>query len=255
MKMPFRISGLVSVALFMMTAVSALAQEAFVLKGVIKDQESQGRVSGAQIVNQRTRATVSSDALGLFQIKAVAGDTLLVIKSGFTDFTAAVNSDKTDMIINLSRNQMLKEVTIVGQSRKSELEDVKRDHKRNGSFYEGKPPALSFLFTPLTAIYELLGKTPKNARRFGRYYTNEMEETHVDGLFNESIIQSNTTLRGKDLEQYMFFYRPSYERAKSWTMYDAIKYIKDSSKQYLDSPTKLDSLPRLKPDTSIRLNR
>jgi hypothetical protein len=233
--------------------VPLYAQETFILRGVVKDQQNQSRVPGAQIMNQRTQKSVSADGLGLFQIQAAVGDTLLIMKSGFTDFTAAVNTSKTDMVINLSRNRMLEEVRIVGQSKKGEMDDVKRDFKRNGSFYQGKPPALSFLFTPLTAVYELLGKTPKNARRFNRYYTNEVEESHVDGLFNESLIQSNTTLRGKDLEQYMFYYRPTYERAKQWTMYDAIKYIKESSKQYLESPTKLDSLPVLKPDPSMKI--
>jgi len=54
-------------------------------------------------------------------------------------------------------------------------------------------------------------------------------------LFNESLIQGNTELKGAELEKFMLDYRPEYEKAKNWTQYDAIKYIKDSNKKYTDT--------------------
>lgn len=219
--------------LFLSSTGIALGQT-YIIGGVIKDKEANARIVDAQIINQRSGDAVLSSSLGLFQIKARIGDTLLVIKQNYSDFTAAVNDTK-DMIINLNRDMTLKQVDIYGQTKKAELTDMKREYRNKGSFYQGKPPFLSFLFKPLTAVYELFGRTPKNARRFGRYYETEMQQTLIDGFFNESFIQSNTDLKGENLEDFMLNYRPEYEKAKNWQQYDALKYIKDSYKKYTDT--------------------
>lgn len=232
---PCCLNIILSLLFFLAPASVALAQQGFILKGVVKDKENDSRVAEARVVNQRTGLSVSSSSLGLFQISATVGDTLLVIKTGYSDFTAAVNTNTLDLIILLSRDRTLKQVDIVGQSKKSALNDVKRDFRNKGSFYQGKPPFLAFLFKPVTALYELIGRTPKNARRFGRYYESEMQQTLIDGLFNETLIQDNSSLKGAELEKFMLDYRPEYEKCKNWTPYDAIKYIKDSSKKYTDT--------------------
>ncbi len=130
---------------------------------------------------------------------------------------------------------MLREVNINGITKKQELTDMKQEYRNKGAFYSGKPPVLSFLFKPLTALYETFGRTPRNARRFGRYYETEMQQTLIDGFFNETIIQENTDLKGADLENFMINYRPEFEKAQNWARYDAIKYIKEAYKTYKDS--------------------
>lgn len=222
--------------LFILSAADKVSSQTYIIGGVIKDKTANSRIIDAQVINQRSGDAVLSSSLGLFQIKARIGDTLLVIKQDYSDFTAAV-VDTKDMIINMNRDMTLKQVDIYGKTKKAELTDMKREYRNKGSFYQGKPPFLSFLFKPLTAVYELFGRTPKNARRFGRYYETEMQQTLIDGFFNESIIQSNTDLKGDHLEQFMLDYRPEYEKAKNWQQYDALKYIKDSYRKYTDTLT------------------
>lgn len=219
---------------FFLTAIPSVFAQDFLLGGVVFERGTSNRIAGAQISNKRTGFRVMSNDLGLFQIKAMVGDTLLIIKMNFSDAQTVV-SDNKDIRVSLVGGQMLKEVNITGQTKKQELDELKRDYKNKGSFYQGKPPFLSFLFKPLTAVYELFGRTPKNARRFGRYYETELQQTHIDGLFSESLIQSNTDLKGKDLEKFMLDYRPEYEKSKNWAQYDAIKYIRDSYKKYTDT--------------------
>lgn len=235
---PFCLNILLAFLLFWASGSVAQTQQGFVVRGVIKEKEGEQRVSEARVLNQRTGLAVLSSSLGIFEISAILGDTILVMKSGFSDFSAAVNTSKIDMIILLDRDRTLKQVDIIGQSKKSELNDIKREFKNKGSFHQGKPPFLSFLFTPLTALYELIGRTPKNARRFGKYYETEMQQTQIDGFFNESLIRANTDLKGAELEKFMLDYRPEYEKAKNWNQYDAIKYIKDSNKKYTDTLNK-----------------
>ena len=214
---------------------SASAQEKGIIRGVVMEKGTANRIAGAQVLNKRTNATVSSNDFGFFQIAAFVGDTLLLYKLDYTDATIPVPSEK-DLLVHLSRGSTtLETVNIYGQTKKQEMNDVKKEFRNKGSFYGGKPPLLSYVFTPLTAIYELFGRTPKNARRFDKYYTTELQQTEVDAFFNESMIRKYSDLRDKALEDYMLNYRPDYEQVKKWTEYDAIKYIRDSSKKYKEN--------------------
>lgn len=230
----YPIKSLIFFALFLAYSSFASAQQDFMLNGVVMESGSTTRVALAEITNKRTKFTVGSNDLGLFQIKAIVGDTLVVIKRAFADREIVVLSNR-DMIVYLNRGTMLSQVDIRGQSKKMEMDDIKQDFRDKGVYHEGKPPFLSYLFTPLTAIYELFGKTPKNARRFGKYYHTEIQQTAIDGFFNETLIQKNTDLKGKELENFMLNYRPDYEKSKNWTEYDAVKYIRDTYKQYTDT--------------------
>jgi len=228
----FRIFFLVALLIFCFA--KAFAQQEFMLNGVVIDNESKIRIALAEITNTRNRYTVGSNDLGIFNIRAVVGDTLLIIKRGYSDKTVVIASTK-DMVVYLNKGTTLSEVVITGQSKKQELDAMRKEYKNKGSFYAGKPPFLSFLFTPLTALYETFGRTPKNARRFSNMYVTEMQQTHIDQFYNKSTINKNTGLEGKELENFMVNYRPEYERAKNWTVYDATKWIKDSYKQYTDT--------------------
>jgi len=198
------------------------------------EKESKLRIALASISNKRNGYSVGSNDLGLFTITASVGDTLLIIKRGYNDQQMVVNSPK-DLIVYLNKGITLNEVVINGESKKQSLDAIKRDFKNKGSFYAGKPSFLSFLFTPLTAIYELVGRTPKNARRFNNYYVTEMQQSHIDTFFNKSIITSNTGLTGKELDNFMINYRPEYEQSKNWNTYDGLKWIKESFKKYSDT--------------------
>ena len=215
---------------------SLLAQD-FKLNGVVFDKESKQRVALAEISNKRNKYSVGSNDIGIFTVKASIGDTLIIIKRGFNDQEVVVKS-ASDLIIYLNRGISLKTVEIKGESKKQTLDAIKRDFKNKGSFYAGKPSFLSFLFTPLTAIYELVGRTPKNARRFSRYYVTEMQQSHIDAFFNKSIISSNTGLTGKALDNFMINYRPDYEQSRNWNTYDGLKWIKESYKKYSDTAGK-----------------
>ena len=223
-----------SILSILIAPVSVVHAQDFQLNGVVMSKGSTTRVALAEITNKRTGFTVGSNDLGIFQIKALVGDTLVTIKRGFSDQQQVVLSNR-DMIIYLDMGNTLDQVNIRGQSKKMELDELKQDYRDKGSLYAGKPPLLSYIFAPLTALYELFGRTPKNAKRFGKYYNTELQQTTIDGFFNESLIQKNTELEGKDLENFMLNYRPDYSKSKNWTEYDAVKYIRDSYKQYTDT--------------------
>jgi hypothetical protein len=210
----------------------------FKVDGVVMEKDLKVRIALASVTNKRNGFSVGSNDLGLFTIKANVGDTLLIVKRGYNDQQVVVAKAGSDLIIYLNKGITLNEVVISGESKKQSLDAIKRDFKNKGSFYAGKPSFLSFIFTPLTAIYELVGRTPKNARRFNNYYVTEMQQTHIDAFFNKSIISSNTGLTGKELDNFMINYRPEYEQSKNWNTYDGLKWIKESYKKYSDTAGK-----------------
>lgn len=210
------------------------AQQEFMLNGVLFENGTKIRIALAEVGNKRNGYVVGSNDIGLFQIRAMVGDTLVIAKRGFNDLTVVVKSTK-DMVLQLNRGNMLNEVVITGEGKKQTLDAIKKDFKNKGSFYGGKPPLLSYLFTPLTAIYELFGRTPRNARRFNNYYNTELEQTHIDQFFNKTLINKYTGLEGKALDDFMINYRPDYDKAKNWNQYDGVKWITDSYKKYSDT--------------------
>lgn len=237
-KMKFLHLLTLSFGVFFFTAMpSAFSQKEFLLSGAVKERGTNSRIQNAQVINKRNGYTVFTTDLGLFQIKSAVGDSLLIIKADYSDGEVGVFST-ADIMIYLSKGSTLEEVKIFGQTKKQEMNDIKREFRNQGSFYQGKPPLLAYIFQPLTAMYELFGRTPKNARRFGRYYDNELKQSQVDNFFNESLIQSQTDLKGKELEDFMLNYRPDYEKSRNWAEYDAIKYIRDSYKKYKESLNK-----------------
>ncbi|WP_316802044.1 hypothetical protein [Pedobacter nototheniae] len=222
---------------FLFICSLSYAQE-FTLKGAIFEKGTKIRIALAEITNKRTKVAVGSNDLGLFQIKAISGDTLLFKKRNFLN-QAIVLLGTSEVIVTLIReSNELSEVTIVGQTRKQELQEIQREFKRQGSFYAGKPPLAllnPFGGSPITFFYELFGKTPRKARRFNKYYNAEIKQMQVDQYFNKTIISNNTDLKGEDLNKFMLDYTPAYEKVQKWTNYDAVKYIKESAKKYTDT--------------------
>ncbi|KQR72213.1 carboxypeptidase-like regulatory domain-containing protein [Pedobacter sp. Leaf176] len=212
----------------------AEAQE-FIVKGVVFEKGANARVALANIQNQRTKIGVTSNDLGLFQLKVAVGDTLLIAKTFLNDQRIVIKAQQ-DILIYLTRSStMLNEVTIIGNTKKSDLAEIKREFQNKGVYNGGKSSFLSAIFNPLNGLYNLVGKEPKNARRFSRYADNEIKQSQIDVYFNQSIIKNNTSLRGDTLENYMLNYRPDYQKAQSWSSYDYIKYIKDSAKKFTDT--------------------
>lgn len=214
------------------------AQQEFTFSGAIFEKGTKIRIALAEITNKRNHYSVGSNDMGLFEIKAAVGDTLVIYKRNFNSFTLVVPLSK-NVVVQLSRSEnMLDQVEVFGKTKKQEMDDIKKDFRDKGSFYAGKPPLallLPFGGSPITFFYELFGKTPANARRFNRYYQTEMQQSHVDAFFNKKIINERTGLSGKQLEDFMFNYRPDYEKSKNWTAYDGNKWIKDSFKKYTDT--------------------
>lgn len=213
---------------------SATAQE-FIVKGVIFEKGANVRVAIANVTNIRNKIGVTSNDIGLFQIRASVGDTLLIDKANMNDQRIVITGHQDILIYLVRGSTMLNEVTIIGNTKKNDLAEIKREFQNKGVYNGGKSSVLSAIFNPLNGLYNLVGREPKNARRFGRYADNEIKQSQIDVYFNPTIIKNNTELRGDTLERYMINYRPEYQKAQYWNSYDYIKYIKESAKKFTET--------------------
>jgi hypothetical protein len=196
-------------------------------RGAVMDYEDGKRIAGAEIINLNSKEKILSNTMGVFSIKGKEGDTLRITRSDYSEMETILHGT-ADVIIRLKTSFQLKEVNVYGQSKKDQLDDVMNDFRKKGNYYNGKPPALAYVLSPISALYGLLGKTPKNARRFQSYMNFELEQSMVDRKFNINLVQASTGLSGEDLLNFMDIYRPSFYQAEKWNEYDARTYIKKS---------------------------
>ena len=204
----------------------AQAQQSFV-QGLVMEKSFSSKISGVSVLNKRLGISTKSNELGLFRIEAIPGDTLNLSKSGYSDLIVPI-LELSDKVLILQAVIQLSEVRVEAQSKKQELDEVRAQYRKKGSYFAGKPPLLSYIFMPLTALYELIGKTPGQARRFNAYYTKELQQSEIDRRFNTFAVGKITGLEGNDLQNFVQLYRPEYQEFVRWDEYALINYVKKS---------------------------
>ncbi|MBK0378043.1 hypothetical protein [Mucilaginibacter segetis] len=226
--MKYFIIYIISACLLLTSNVNAQSQG--LVNGVVYRKISNDRLAQVIVTNLKTHIVTISDEHGIFAIKGGAGDTLLFSKTDYTSDRQIVGG--YNMIVYLQPEIKLSEVVIKGQTKKQELKNILGDYRKQGTFYNGKPPVLSFLTNPLTGVYELFGKTPGRARRFVAFAKRELEATEVDRRYTKELVMRVTAAPDSTAQKFMEYYRPSYEDLKTWADYDLIKHIKSNFDYY-----------------------
>ena len=214
------------------------------LKGVVFKDGTVQRMSKVLVADLTNAALIATDDLGTFQLKCAMGDTLLFRQKDYADKKVAVTNANTIMVY-MQTNINLSQVDIKGQTKKQDLQQVMSEYNNQGIYANGKPSLGSVITSPLNGLYDLLGSGPKNARRFQRYASNEMEQTAVDKRFTRPLITRITGLKDDSLQTFVQNYKPSYEDIKAWNDYDLINYIKRSYADFQKGtrPPDLQKLP------------
>jgi hypothetical protein len=226
------LKSLISIIIFTFLSIAVFAQEKVIFKGLIFTKGTSERLPDVQIKNKTSEEITLSDKWGNFSISAALGDTLLFQKNGLQDFEKAIDT-KQNLLIYLAASILLEEVVIQQKSKKQEQQEILDGYKSKGVFYNGDPPFLVYLFNPLTALNELLGKDANNAKRFGNYIQKENAESRVDNHFNEQIIKKSIDIKDSEMVEFMYLYRPKPEDVMYRNTYDDMAYIKKSYRSYL----------------------
>jgi hypothetical protein len=218
--------------LLILISISAAAQRNFFLKGLIFRTATSQRIAKVSIENITLKKLVYSDDWGNFSIEAHIGDTLVFKKEGFSELEKVI-AVKQNLIIYLNAAQVLAEVVVKEQSKKLEQQEILNGYRSKGVFYNGNPPLLVYIFSPLTALNELIGKDANNAKRFGNYVSRENAESNVDTHFNPTIIKTAIKIKDNELAEFMYLHRPKPEQVIYWNYYDDLAYVKKAYQVYL----------------------
>lgn len=228
---------LLSTLIIILLSCSLSAQEHFLLKGLAFKKGANTRLSAIKVLNKATNELSLSDEWGNFSIHTKLGDTILFEKEGLQSLEKIISS-KQNLIIYLSESILLDEVIVKQQSKKKEQQEILAGFKSKGVFYNGKPPFLAYIFSPLTALNELIGKDANNAQRFAAYIQKENGQNNVDTHFNEQIIRKSISIKNEELIEYMYLYRPKPEDVRYRNTYDDMAYVKKSYQEYLQRKNK-----------------
>ncbi len=229
MRLHFKLFAFVSILCCMCSG--ALAQ-AITVKGVIFKKSTNDRISQALVNDLNNKVIMMSDELGMFSISASVGDTLVITKNNYTPLRITV-LNKDDIALYMQPVIELNQVTIKGETKKQELNDVMKQYKSQGVFNDGKSlPFWEFVNSPITGIYNLFGKSPGQARRFAEYSKVELENTAVDRRYTKDLVKSITKLPDDEVVNFMQLYTPSYQDIKEWNDYKLITYIKKNLAYY-----------------------
>ncbi|HEY9002127.1 MAG TPA: hypothetical protein VIM89_12295 [Mucilaginibacter sp.] len=210
------------------------AQQTLTIKGIIFKKSTPDRISQAVVTDLKTQTVMMSDELGGFGIKTAIGDTLEITKTGYTPQRITITSND-DLVVYMQPVVELNQVTIKSQSKQQELSEVMKEYRSQGIYNDGKSlPFWQFVNSPITAFYNLFGKTPAQARRFAEYAKNEQEASVVDKRYTKELVKSVTKMSSDDeVDKFMVAYRPSYQDMKEWNDYQLIQFIKKSYNYYL----------------------
>jgi hypothetical protein len=167
-----------------------------------------------------------SDELGIFAIKATAGDTLLIEKKEYGQQKIVVLNGN-DLVISMQPVIELSTVTVKGQTTKAGLKDAMNGYSQDGVFNNGKSlPFWQFLNSPITGLYNLFGSEPREARHFAAYTKQELEAEAVDKRYNLAFVKKVTGAPDDEAKAFMQYYVPDYDDMKIWNDYDLAKQVK-----------------------------
>lgn len=237
---------LIAVLLCCTSLLAHAQRQEFLLKGVVFKEGTVQRMGKVLVADLTNTALTSSDDLGTFQLQCAMGDTLLFRQKDYADKKVAITNQNTVMVY-MQTNINLNQVDIKGLSKKQELQQVMGEYNSQGIYSNGKPSLGSTILSPLNGLYDLFGSGPKQARRFQRYASNEMEQTAVDRRFTRPLITRITGLKDDSLQTFVQSYKPSYEDIKAWNEYDLINYIRRSYTDFQKGTTRPADLPKLTP--------
>lgn len=228
---------------------SLLAQRQ--LEGIVLDRDSKDRLGEVLIYNLTSKKKVFNNHRGEFRIQVDDADTLVFLKYGFFSDTLSV-SGKDVLIHSMLRDYTQIEPVDVYARKSPEdvLEQAKKDYDKAykladpGSLLSVGPTGAGL---SIGALYSLISKEARNAKRFTEYMNTVYQENVIDSKFTPDLVQSLVGLQGQQLHNFMVRFRPSYEFVMRASHYELTEYIKSKYDLFKILPDlrPLPELPRV----------
>jgi len=217
------------------------AQAVKVQQGLLLKYGTNIRLGSVRVLNKRTHFHARSNTVGVFNIPAVTGDTLIFTCDNFQQAEFIV-TDLADKIVYMEPVIQLDEVVVKEYSLKSDIREVQRGYREKSVFYTGTPHYYYLFLKPMTFIYENFKSEVIDARRFNRYARRELASYKVSERFNDAAIKKVVPIRDTELEDFELTYFPTLAQINSWNDYELINYIKGAYGDFKKNSVKKNDL-------------
>lgn len=224
------------------------------IQGFVIDKESKLRLAKVYIYNPSTDEGLYNNNKGEFTINAKVGDTIFAALSGYAMDTVVYKGQTAIFFQLKSLSIRLKEVTVLGRTPSPQQQYAKKLNEYKSALAKGSSKDLLNLGPGgvglgIDAIYNLLSREGKNARRLQAILERDYHEAIIDYRFRPDYVKSVIDIKDADLTDFMVQYRPTYQFTLSATDFDFVAFIKNSYAAYKRNPGafRLPKLPKLRP--------
>lgn len=209
------------IVLLGLIAGSASAQN--ILKGTVTESGSGNKLSNVFIRDNTTKQLGLTEKDGSFSIKTEVGHLIIFDSPGYVSDTLYVTDMDPKKVVLVTKSIALREVTI------NSTRQAFDPHTEYPEVYE---KSKLYVLSPTTWF----GKDARDARRLKKYFKTEQEQRQVDAAFTRTYVGSLVPLKGKELDDFMVMYRPSYAFVKANSGPSLAVYINDSYKKFQALP-------------------
>ena len=200
-----------------------------VLKGTVFEGNSARKLTDVFVHDINSKEISLTDKAGNFTIRTVINHTIIFSSPGYVSDTLFLVDLKPKRIELSLRGITLNQVNITSSKTFNPREEYPEVYEKS-----------KFALSPS----RIFGKEAKDARRLKKYFGREVEERQIDSAFNVLYVSSLVPLKGKDLENFMTMYRPTYAQIKA-PHSSLTLYINDSYKKFMVLPPEKRSIQPL----------
>ncbi|WP_437919442.1 hypothetical protein [Sphingobacterium sp. LRF_L2] len=234
---------------------SLYAQRALV-QGIVFDKDTNQRIGKVFVKNERSKENAYNNARGEFNMEVSLGDLIITSKEGYFADTIQYSGQKVLMMYLHRSSIYIPEVNVVARRSPEEVLQQRKDDF-NKAFKLADPGSV-FSVGPtgaglsIGAIYNMLSREGKNARRLTHIIQLEYEDNVIDSKFTPDLVTGVTGLTGERLSIFMHNFRPTYYFAVAASPYELSSYIRSKYEIFKLNPN-LRFLPKL-PDIDLDVN-
>ncbi len=220
--------GSIILILAMFVSLLATAQKRKVV-GSVYDQITKDTLAGAIIHNIHTGEMFTTDSFGNFELEMNNDELIEFQMVGYKKARIRMQPYITAKFFSIGLSQDLPPIEFKRDS------TFEADSTYWARFYAFELKAKKLTAAQIMAApWEAASKTYKAKMHFQESFRQYIAMRYVDEYFNKDFIQKNTDLRGNELENFMLFYRPSYQFARSMSKYEFMLWVKNTAQRYYE---------------------
>lgn len=233
-----------TLAIYILFLAPGIVKAQGIVSGKVFDSGTQVPMEGVSIRNMRTGGGELSDRNGFYSVNVKAGDSIEIYILGYKRFKFRVSDTGSDMIKNAYLT--IEKFSLPGVevlARRNNTKDSLANRQENASLFNYRRPSvakvvLSSVFHPISGIQYLtdLSKN-KRLKHFQTHLVNEERDRYIETRFSREDVEGITGLKGKELDDFMELYKPSFELAHESSEYDMMVYIKAKYEEYTHNRT------------------